>query len=393
VDEGDERAIGSAPNAVTGLAGRERIRAFDVAAGLAVFFMILVHVLWNWGRPETSTTPIGEAVSFAAGPTATPVFVFLMGASFGAAPRSPTQTLVARGVWLVFLGYVLNFARGVVPGSLGTALGVVTPAQIAPFTPWWLATMVDLHHVVGLSLVSIALLRTRLEPSAAWVALAGAVVFLAPWLRTIAFGTPILDAPLTPVLSSAPNVFYALVPWIAYPLAGAVFGAAIARTRDRTRVFRRGAAVGIGLLVAGGALIIATRPAFDVYTYWHQPPAFAIGIMGIVLVWLALCDAVTRIERIDKRLGVVYGWSDRVIAMYFTHWVIVGWGVGLVGFRGLDLPAVIVAMAATVVLTNYLSRFAVVLEASPWLRPSGGQRGTELGVEVEVARASADAMP
>lgn len=68
-----------ARNAVTGLDERDRIRAFDLAIGLAVFFMILVHVLWHWGAPPTWTTPIGEAISFAAGPTAAPVFVFLMG--------------------------------------------------------------------------------------------------------------------------------------------------------------------------------------------------------------------------------------------------------------------------------------------------------------------------
>src|SRR5262245_62846649 len=96
-------------NAVTGLTGRQRVRAFDLAAGLAVFFMILVHVLWHWGRPETWTTPIGEVISYAAGPTAAPVFVFLMGASLGAARRTRTDTMVIRGLWLLFLGYVLNF--------------------------------------------------------------------------------------------------------------------------------------------------------------------------------------------------------------------------------------------------------------------------------------------
>ena len=381
------RAPNALQNAVTGLAGRERVRAFDLAAGLAVFFMILVHVLWNWGRPETSATPIGELISFAAGPTATPVFVFLMGASFGAARGARTEALVVRGLWLLFLGYVLNVLRGVIPGSLGTAFGIVSPEQISPFTPWWLATMVDLHHVVGLSLIAIALLRTRLQPSAAWLALAGILVLLAPWLRTVYFGIPMLDAPLTPILSSAPNVFYALVPWLAYPLVGAVFGSAIAQSADRTRFFRHAAMVGVGLLVAGGALIVATRPGFDVHTYWHQPPAFVIGILGIILIWLALCEAVTRIDAIDRRLNIVYGWSNRVIAMYFTHWVIVGWGVGLVGFRGLGLAEVLAAMTVAVFLTSYLSRFAVRLEASPWLRRARGSGASEVTVEIEAATA------
>jgi len=374
-------------NAVTGIAGRDRIRAFDLAAGLAVFFMILVHVLWHWGRPETWTTPIGEAISYAAGPTAAPVFVFLMGVSLGAARQARAHPLVVRGLWLLFLGYVLNFLRGVIPGSLGTAAGVVTPEQIWPYTPWWLATTVDLHHVVGLSLVAIALLRSRIQPSAIWLVLAGVLVFVAPWLRTVQFGTPLLDAPLTPVLSSAPNVYYAVAPWLAYPLAGAVFGSAIARSPDRTRFFRRGALLGVGLLVVGGAMILATRPSFDVFTYWRQPPAFTVAIMGIVLVWLALCDALTRIPAVHGRLGVVYGWSDRVIAMYFAHWVIVGWGAGVVGFRALGLVPVLLAMAMAVVLTSLLSHVAVRLETSPWLRRAPGAGTSEVAVELEAVTA------
>ena len=74
-----ESSRGAVVNAVTGITGRERVRAFDLAAGLAVFFMILVHILWHWGAQPTWTTPVGLVISFAAGPTAAPVFVFLMG--------------------------------------------------------------------------------------------------------------------------------------------------------------------------------------------------------------------------------------------------------------------------------------------------------------------------
>jgi hypothetical protein len=140
---------------------------------------------------------------------------------------------------------------------------------------------------------------------------------------------------LTPFLGSAQNVYYAVVPWLAYPLAGAVFGSMMARSTDRTALFRRGGAVGLVLLVVGSVLIIIQRPGFDVFTYWRQPLSFAVAIFGIILLWLALCDFATRRRRIDARLGILYGWSNRVIAIYFTHWIIVGWGVGLVGFRAL----------------------------------------------------------
>ena len=75
-------------------------------------------------------------------------------------------------------------------------------------------------------------------------------------------------------------------------------------------------------------------------------------IFGVVLIWLALCDVVTGVRPIDLASGSCTD-GDRIIAMYFTHWIIVGWGVGLVGFRTLDLPQVLVAMAAAVVATSY----------------------------------------
>jgi uncharacterized membrane protein len=371
-------------NAVTGLARRERIRAFDLAAGLAVFFMILVHVLWHWGRPETWTTPIGEAISYAAGPTAAPVFAFLMGASFGAAPRTTFGTMAARGLWLVFLGYVLNVLRGVIPATLGFASGVITPQQVAPYDAWWLATTVDLHMMIGLSLLAAAALRTRLEPGWSWVAIAVAVVLVSPPVRTFTAGTPLLDAPLTPILGHAPNVYYAVIPWLAFPLIGAAFGAAMARSRARGGLFARAAAIGAVVLAIGLGLIVVERPGFDVFTYWRMPISFAVAIVGLILVWVALGEAVTRIPAIDRRLGVVYGWSDRVIAMYFAHWIIVGWAIGLVGFRALDLPSVLIAMAGAVVATHYGSRLAVKLESSWWERraPGGRTIRPELAVDV-----------
>ena len=103
---------------------------------------------------------------------------------------------------------------------------------------------------------------------------------------------------------------------------------------------------------------------------------------GSSSIWLALCDVVTARPGISRSFGVFYGWSDRVIAIYFTHWIIVGWGVGLVGFRALALGPVLLAMAAAVVATNYLSRFAVKLETSWWLRRGPARGPSEVAVEV-----------
>jgi uncharacterized membrane protein len=359
----------AAPSAdsVTGLARRERVRGFDLARGLAVLFMIGVHVLWHWGAPDTWTSPIGQVISIAGGPTAAPVFMFLMGASLAFSSRTSFRSLAVRGIWLVWLGYLLNVLRGVIPAYLGLTAGVVTPEQIAPFTLPWLATTVDVHHMAGLSLIAIAALRVATRPGWPWLVLAAGVVLAGPFLRGLEFGTPLLDGPLTPVLGGAPNVYYAVVPWIAFPLVGAVFGSIVAREPDRTAVFRWGALVGVALCLAGIGLFVVDPPVFDVSTYWRMPPSYFVAITGIVLLWLFACDLAVRRIRENRAFTFLYGWSGRVIAIYFTHWLVVGWGAGIFGFRSQPLAGALIGIVVAVVATALLSRYAVGLETPRWL--------------------------
>ena len=74
-----------------------------------------------------------------------------------------------------------------------------------------------------------------------WLALAAGVVLAGPVVRGLELGTPLLDGPLTPILGGAPNVYYSVVPWVAFPLCGAVFGSLVARASagaGRIRVLR-----------------------------------------------------------------------------------------------------------------------------------------------------------
>jgi uncharacterized membrane protein len=336
--------------------------------------MIGVHVLWHWGAPDTWTSPIGQVISLLGGPTAAPVFMFLMGASIAFSSRTSFRSLAVRGLWLLWLGYLLNFLRGVIPAYLGLQAGIVTADQIAPFTLPWLATTVDVHHMAGLSLIALAALRMAARPSWIWLALAAVVVLSGPFLRGMELGTPLLDGPLTPVLGGAPNVYYAVIPWIAFPLSGAVFGRLVARAADaaaRIRVFRRAALLGAGMCAAGIALFVVSPPSFDVNTYWRMPPSYFVPITGLVLVWLWACDLAVRHVRANRAFTFLYGWSTNVIAIYFTHWVVVGWGVGVFGFRAQPLAGALFGIVVAIVATALLSRFAIGLETPRWLERLG----------------------
>ena len=60
-----------------------------------------------------------------------------------------------------------------------------------------------------------------------------------------------------------------------------------------------------------------------------------------------------------------------MIAIYFTHWVVVGWGVGVFGFRSQPLAGALFGIVVAIIATALLSRFAVGLETPRWLERLG----------------------
>jgi uncharacterized membrane protein len=347
----------------------DRVLAFDLARGLAVFFMILIHVMRHWGEPATWTTPIGVLASFLGGPPAAPVFMFLMGASVAFSRRSTFRSLAMRGLGLFVLAYVFNFFRGALPLTLGLATGVVTTAEVAPHTPGSLLTMVDILQLAGLSLIGIAAFRRFVRPGPIWLVLAVGIVLAAPLLRGLTVGDPTVDGFLSVLWGADSHVYYPVFPWAVFPLVGAVVGEWMVRTADRSALLGRMGFVGIGLCAVGGALVVAWVPDLSDTTYWHLPPGLALAILGFVLAWIAVCDQIVRRAPRSRVLDVVYGWSARVQSMYITHWIIVGWGVGIVGFQRLGLVPVLIAMGIVVVLTSLLTMAYPGIATRAGLRP------------------------
>jgi uncharacterized membrane protein len=333
-----------------------RILAFDLARGLAVVFMILVHVLRHWGDPSTWTTPIGTVISTLGGPPAAPVFMFVMGASIAFSRRTSFGSLARRGLWLIAAGYLLNIARGTVPLLAGTAAGVVTPEGVAPFTPLSLLVTVDVLQLAGCSLVLMAALRALVAPGSAWLVAAAGIAFAAPFLHGLTTGLLLVDAPLGMLWATGDTVYYPLFPWAVFSLLGAVIGQALAGSADRAAVLRRFGAIGLAAAVLGGALIAIMATPLDITTYWRLPPVLVLAIGGFVVAWLWLCDVVTRhVGRVG--LGAIYGWGSRVTSMYVIHWLIVSWGVAFVGFRVAALWPTLVGAVGVLAVTIALSHW------------------------------------
>lgn len=357
----------------------DRIRAFDLARGLAIVFMTAIHVLGHYGNDASWASPLGGVVIFLGGPTAAPVFMFLMGASLAFSRRVTASGIARRGLWLLFLAYTLNVLRGALPASLGLATGYVTEADIWPYTPGTLLTLVDIHQMAGLALLVIAALTAVfVVPGgralrAALIGLAVSVGLVSPFLWGTTTGIAPVDLGLALLWGAEWNVFFPLFPWIVYPLVGYAYGRMLVAQPDRRRFVRRMGIVGPAVGLTGIAIIAIVHPSIGVEDYWRQGPAVVLAILGLVLTWLALADVVVSRVRPNRVFDRLYGWSGRVTAMYCIHWILIGWGVGLVGHRDLELPAVLVAMGIVLVLTDRITITLPFLRG-PRSKPSNAER-------------------
>ena len=234
---------------------RKRIDAFDLARGLAVLFMVSVHVVGTYATLEVYESPFGWVFEALGGPPAAPVFVFLMGAVLAFSRRSGTWQMARRGLFLLGLGYALNGLRGALPMWVAIQAGA-TAAELDGATPVSELLSIDILQFAGMAFLVLALVRRLTQRPWVWAALAVAVIGVSPWVWGTASGWAPLDFVLEWLWGTGDGTAFPVFPWVAFPLMGMAAGAWLSETGNVGRTFRRLALGGLGLLVAGGALTL-----------------------------------------------------------------------------------------------------------------------------------------
>jgi uncharacterized membrane protein len=361
----------------------QRVVGFDIARGVAVLGMILIHVQRHWAQPEPWAGLPNLVLAVLGGPLAAPVFMLVMGASVAWSRRTDHWSLARRGLLLLAAGLALNIARGTLPLVVGQAAGVLPPEGVGEFTAWSLLVTVDVLQLAGSSLVAIALLRPLIRRGAGWVAAAVAVVTVAPMLRPVQAGVPLLDGALGVLWATGPSVYYPFFPWAVFPLLGIALGLAVRRDPGTWPAWRRPLVrwglAGVAMAIAGGALMGERLVTLDTLGYWQLEPVLALTLSGVALAWVAACAGIARLAAGTAPVRMLTTWGRGVTRMYVAHWLIVSWGLGFVGYLALPLPATLAAMAGVLLATH-----VIAISATSWL-------ATRRDARQEVADASEDA--
>ena len=296
----------------------------DIAKGLAVIFMIAVHVLEEFSNEQVVLSPFGMIIEFLGGPPAAPVFMFLLGTGIVYSSKFESFLLFKRGIIIFFGGYILNIFRGTLPSLIAYSL---TKDNLLVYQSFIEFVSVDILQFAGLTLIYFAIvkkLRLNLRGILATAFLFCIInIFVNMKIDNLFF------ASFCSLIWGANEIsYFPFLSWIIYPIVGYCFGTFLIRCKDKTKFYLILLIVGLFFLLCFGFTIIGLfgidLGMNDEYSYYHHNIWGNIVFLSFVIVWISFMFFISK-GLVGILKSFVIRWSKNVTEIYFIHWIIIGY--------------------------------------------------------------------
>ncbi|MCV2884415.1 DUF1624 domain-containing protein [Aestuariibacter sp. AA17] len=335
-----------------------RLHTIDFARGISVLIMIAVHTLWMYGSKETqSESMLGHTIHLLGKGTA--AFLVAMGIALFLTPNNTPKLLVKRGFILLALGYGMNILKFILPiSAFGTmpetfiqAYGWQSPLTVNQLT--YLISTGDILQLAGISLILIAPIISLSLPS---------------WMYLMLVGISASLSYVGPLISSQPyiaklffsqdyQIYFAVFPWISAIFAGMFLGKIFVESQlDQSVLFNACLVSGLGFLALSAPLLLSDF-SMHFNNFFHLKSGGVLYLIGLNFVALWGIKKLERFWLNTRIYGFIQYCSKHVTSLYVTQWVLICWGMGIVGFSTLSPTHTLAAMpivAGTVFATHTL---------------------------------------
>lgn len=237
----------------------------DIARGLAVIFMIAIHVLGAFSNEEVSYSLLGATVNTLGGIPAAPVFMFILGAGIVYSKKSDAKTLLKRGLLILIVGYTLNLIQG---ASIIYWYVITSDPELLSRSINNLL-MINILQFAGLALMFFSFCKKFQLKN--WMIFIIGILFIGSnlFLLTLKTDDPFL-AGVSGLFWGSSNIsLYPFLSWIIFPIAGYIFGTYLIRTKNKMKFYLYLMVSGLLLFAIFGSLT-AEMDFSDPYTYLHQ---------------------------------------------------------------------------------------------------------------------------
>jgi len=332
----------------------------DIARGLAVLFMVLIHIQQYFSSPEAQETLFGTIVDFVGGIPAAPVFMFLLGVGIIYSRKSDLKSFLKRGLLLIVAGYLLNLLRGTLPNLMQWM--VLGEEQY--FTKALNELMyVDIFQFSGLAMILFGIIK-KFKPHVLVVALFGIGFSAINLLLTGVTTEGKLFSALTGLFWGSNELsFFPFLTWIFYPIAGYVFGYYLIRCLNKNKFYLMALIVSVAVILFSVWIFVynlemETGLSSETGYYQHKMLGNVV-FTAFVILWLSILYFASKgIPRIIyKPIG---RWSKNVSEIYFIHWLFIGWLGVFIGNSSLALSYYFIIFAIIFIASDYLADYYVI---------------------------------
>ncbi|KZS42898.1 hypothetical protein AWE51_16155 [Aquimarina aggregata] len=351
-----------------------RILAIDLARGISVLMVVIVHTLWIYGDIHTqSETWLGSIIHLIG--KGTPMFLIAMGVSFTLSRNQSIILSIKRALYILGIGYFMNFMKFILPVLVDTvpdnfiaAYGWTKPVTLDNML-YMLGTG-DILQLAGVSLLFMGIINRFSKNKFVPVLLALIIAVFSKEIHGFRLGIKGVDYILDLLWGAEWNVYFALFPWFSFILIGMFFGMWYKEQNKSNRyLFNRMGIAGIVLMLLGGGLCIYNF-TYHFGDYFHLGPGGTIYLAGFNLTLLWLTNLlVTRIKK-NKVFEFFYYCSKRVTTIYVIQWIIICWGMGFLGYQQFGVTGVLVLIPISILVTLGIQK--IVLDS--WLMSKGSKR-------------------
>ncbi len=344
----------------------QRILSFDLARGFTVLFMPMIHTVMLLSTPEVQQSFLGAIFTFIAEGPGAQIFMLLMGVNFAMSKKTTGRKAFSRSISLLIAAYLLNYAKFILPISLGImpepliielGLDPHHPAEAAFF----FIGLGDILHFAGVAQLILFMVSKIKYFHIVAAILAIAIILLSPFLWDIHTGIPPFDYILNLFGGHPPQVFFPVFPWIVYPLIGLTLGHVI-KSSNTDMVLKRSAIIGVVLIIV--SLGLPSTPPNTLYLdFYRTRPADTIFHIGIVLTWLQLFNWLSKSSPNGGgfRRGLNPGFrlltfcSRHITVIYLIQWVLICWLMCFTGYLTQGFLNTCIWMTATTTATLLLT--------------------------------------
>ena len=294
----------------------ERNFIADILKGLAVIFMVQVHIFEQFANEAANQTLFAKVSFILGGPFCAPVFLAVMG-YFIQSNKNNLLKNIKRGFILFAIGIILNIGR-----SLHLLIEIFYEKY--NINPLNYILDADILTLAGLSIILLTLLQLIFKNNI-WLYII-ALVFFGGFSKIVDIDNHSNNYFLAYIIGKFNTSYFPLFPWFSYVLAGYIFKISY----NKIKFFmNRNSVIKWSLIITiMGYILFYMKNVFEtsqiLENYYHHNFLFVFWTISILLMYVSFLKYSIRYLEGTILTDLLSWLGKNVTVFYIIQWLIIG---------------------------------------------------------------------